>query len=309
MDDDISTVAGTRPVSRAVLAAAWSVVLGASLLPTIVLRELVGRDVSAGLQVAITLAVLAAGWVGSVVWRPMRPLRPLLVVFTVLTAGQWLVFEQLDRLSVYRAWLTDPSFSVWMLAEQSLKLLVAGLMIGALLLMGKGRRDFFLTLGDIDAPAARIRWLGVDEGTGWRRLGGWATVCISLGTLAFLVIAGRPSLDLVGRVLPFLPAVLVAAAANAFYEELTFKASLLSVLEGPVGSRQAVAMVAVFFGLAHYYGVPYGAVGVVLAGFLGWLLARSMVETRGMFWAWFVHFWQDVWIFSFLAIGAITPGG
>jgi hypothetical protein len=34
-----------------------------------------------------------------------------------------------------------------------------------------------------------------------------------------------------------------------------------------------------------------------------------MQETRGMFWAWFIHFWQVVWIFSFMAIGAIIPGG
>ena len=68
-------------------------------------------------------------------------------------------------------------------------------------------------------------------------------------------------------------------------------------------------MVAVFFGIWHFYGVPYGVIGVVLATFLGWLLARSMQETRGLFWAWFVHFWQDVWIFMFLAIGSIIPGG
>jgi len=55
--------------------------------------------------------------------------------------------------------------------------------------------------------------------------------------------------------------------------------------------------------------VPYGLIGVMLAAFLGWILACSMQETRGMFWAWFVHFWQDVLIFSFLAVGSITPGG
>jgi hypothetical protein len=53
----------------------------------------------------------------------------------------------------------------------------------------------------------------------------------------------------------------------------------------------------------------YLVVGVLLASFLGWILAKSMLETRGMFWAWFIHFWQDVWIFSFLAIGSIVPGG
>ena len=28
-----------------------------------------------------------------------------------------------------------------------------------------------------------------------------------------------------------------------------------------------------------------------------------------LIWAWSVHFWQDVLIFSFLAVGAITAGG
>jgi hypothetical protein len=96
---------------------------------------------------------------------------------------------------------------------------------------------------------------------------------------------------------------------NAFYEEMTYKAALLSVLESPVGPRQALYMVAVYFGIGHFYGVPYGVIGVVLAAFLGWILGRSMLETRGMFWAWFIHFWQDVWIFSFLALGSIVAGG
>jgi hypothetical protein len=48
---------------------------------------------------------------------------------------------------------------------------------------------------------------------------------------------------------------------------------------------------------------------VALAWFLGWILAKSMLETRGLAWAWFIHFVQDVAIFGFMAIGAITPGG
>jgi hypothetical protein len=54
---------------------------------------------------------------------------------------------------------------------------------------------------------------------------------------------------------------------------------------------------------------PGASIGVLLAGFLGWILAKSMRETRGMFWAWFIHFWQDVLIFSFLVLGSIVPGG
>jgi CAAX protease family protein len=55
--------------------------------------------------------------------------------------------------------------------------------------------------------------------------------------------------------------------------------------------------------------VPYGIVGVVMAGFLGWFLAKAMVETRGFFWPWFIHFCQDVAIFTFMAAGSIVPGG
>lgn len=46
-----------------------------------------------------------------------------------------------------------------------------------------------------------------------------------------------------------------------------------------------------------------------MAGSLGWMLGMAMLETRGFFWAWIIHFIQDVLIFSFTAVGSITPGG
>ncbi len=116
-------------------------------------------------------------------------------------------------------------------------------------------------------------------------------------------------MDIVVRALPFLPAVFIAAALNAFNEEMTYKASFLSVLENVVGKHQALLLMAAYFGVAHFYGVPYGVIGVLMAGFLGWFLGKSMLETRGLWWAWFIHFLQDVLIFAFLAIGSIVPGG
>jgi len=52
-------------------------------------------------------------------------------------------------------------------------------------------------------------------------------------------------------------------------------------------------------------GVPYGVIGVTMATFLGWLSGKAMLETRGFFWAWFIHVVQDVLIFSFMAAGSI----
>jgi hypothetical protein len=48
----------------------------------------------------------------------------------------------------------------------------------------------------------------------------------------------------------------------------------------------------------HYFGTPGKIPGVLLAGFLGWFLAKSIGETHGFFWAWLIHFLQDVVIIT-----------
>jgi hypothetical protein len=294
---------------KGIILAAWTIVLALSLLPTVIAREILGQAVSADLQARSSVIVIAVGLVATLVWVPARVLRPLLWLFLVLVGAQWAVFTQLDGLPLFRTWLDDPSFGVYMPAELFLKLIVTMAMIAALFVLKRDRRAFYLVKGDLSARAEPIRWLRVRPGARWDTVGRDLTIGISLGTLAFLAIAGRPSMDFVPRALPLLPAILLAAALNAFNEEVTYKASFLSVLVGPVGSRQALRMVAAYFGIAHFYGIPYGLIGVALAWFLGWILARSMLETRGLTWAWFIHFVQDVLIFGFLAIGAITPGG
>jgi hypothetical protein len=62
---------------------------------------------------------------------------------------------------------------------------------------------------------------------------------------------------------------------------------------------------AVLFGLAHIAGMPSGIGGMILAGILGWLLAKSVLETHGLFWAWFIHFLQDVVIIGGLMMVAL----
>jgi len=297
-----------RPRMSIVLAA-WTIVLALSLLPTVIAQEVLGRTVTADMKAGSSVVLIAAGFIVTMGWKPMRVLRPLLLLFLVLLGAQWFAFTQVGRLPIFRTWLSDPSFGVYMPAELLLNLIVTLAVIGLLFVVKRDRRAFYLAKGDLSAPAEPIRWLRVKSGDRWSTLGRDLTIFISLGTLAFLVISGRPSADLVIRALPFLPAILLAAALNAFNEEVTYKASILSVLVEPVGSRQALRMVAAYFGIAHFYGIPYGVIGVILAWFLGWILARSMLETRGLTWAWFIHFVQDVLIFGFLAIGAITAGG
>ena len=61
-------------------------------------------------------------------------------------------------------------------------------------------------------------------------------------------------------------------------------------------------MSASFFGIAHYFGTPGGFLGAVASLFMGWMLGKAMLETRGLFWALRIHFLSDVVIFAFLAL-------
>jgi hypothetical protein len=294
---------------RARIITAWTFLLLASLLPRIILQEIFKVQVSADLAAAIAGTVLLIGLVLTFAWSAVQGLRPFFILGLVLVGVEWFVFTKVDQLPFYQAWLNNPSFNVYMLAEQSLRLIVTLSIIAVLFILKKRASAFFLVKGNTSATVEPVRWMGIKEGEQWNKLGPLFALIISAGTLAFLILAGRPPMDLVVRVLPFLPAILIAAALNAFNEEVTYKASFLSVLEDVVGKHQALWLMAAYFGIGHYYGVPYGMIGVLMAGFLGWFLGKSMLETRGLWWAWFIHFWQDVLIFSFLAIGSIKPGG
>lgn len=288
---------------------AWAFLLFASGLPRIVLQEIFNYPVSADLGAFIAGGIVLIGFILTFLWGTLRGLRPFFVLFLVLIGAEWFVYTKVDQLPFYQSWLKNPSFNVFMLAEQSLRLMVTLVIITVLLFIRKRASAFFLVMGDTRAPVEPVKWMGIKAGDRWNTVGRNFAFFISLGTLAFLILAGRPPLDIVARALPFLPAVLLAAVLNAFNEEMTYKASFLSVLEDVVGRNQALWLMAAYFGIGHFYGVPYGAIGILMAGFLGWFLGKSMLETRGLWWACFIHFWQDVLIFAFLAIGSITPGG
>jgi membrane protease YdiL (CAAX protease family) len=96
---------------------------------------------------------------------------------------------------------------------------------------------------------------------------------------------------------------------NSFSEELTYRAALLAPIHRILGPTQSILMTATFFGIGHYYGIPPGILGILATGFFGWLLGRSLLETKGLFWPWAIHVCGDVVIFSFIVIGALQVAG
>jgi hypothetical protein len=45
-----------------------------------------------------------------------------------------------------------------------------------------------------------------------------------------------------------------------------------------------------------------------MTGFLGWLMAKSLIETKGLGWAWFIHAVADIPVFFFLATNSVAAG-
>jgi membrane protease YdiL (CAAX protease family) len=286
----------------------WAVMLLMSTLPNILWRESTGA--SAGWLFWVKEGILITLLLLSIWWQALRPLRHFMAIILILFAAEW-SFSWLASSALWIGWFgsADAPFAQSMWAVQVQRFSVTLVVIVALLAM-KGRLSaIFLLPGNLRAMAQPVPWLGIHRPISWMRLGALASVLISLGLLLFLVIAGWPTLGALPQALPLLPLVLLFAAMNAFSEEVSYRSSLLSTSESVIGSRQAVLLAAVFFGIGHYYGIPYGIIGVVMSGFLGWFLGKAMVETRGLGWAWFIHFVQDVLIFSFMAVGSVMAGG
>lgn len=287
---------------------AWIVMLACSILPRIILQELFGAET--GWLFYAQVGLLAGLAAATFLWKVIRPLRAFFVILTAI----YLVEQLMGWVSGQPFWARmfgDPNgpFAQSMFNTQIARLGVSLLLIVVMLVLGWSRQRFFLSRGDLRAPITPVKALGFPKPEPWTRFGGQFAVYVTLGTLLFLFLAGRPSIGALLGAAPLLPAVLLFAALNAFNEELTYRSTILGALVPVLGSRPAVWIAALFFGIGHFYGVPYGILGVAMASFLGWLMGKAMVETRGFFWPWFIHFLQDVAIFAFMAIGSVTPGG
>ncbi len=297
--------------SSVVLITAWAVVLLISQLPIIFFREVLHTPMPWLPWPQVCL--LAIGLLLSLVVHAQHPLRQLQLFFALFLAlylAQWAVNTVAVQLQTQRVIsTTDGSFVNSLAFSQVQRLGVALIMLAASWLLMRQRSAFFFTVGKLDAPAAPIKFVGMTRPSTWNKLGPMMALGLAGGLTAFIVIAGGAPLANLPKALPLLPFVVLFAVLNAFGEEMSYRAPQLGALAPVVGGGQSLLMTSVYFGIGHFYGVPYGIVGVVMAGLLGWLLGRSMLETKGFFWAWLIHFVMDTVIFTFMAVGSVTPGG
>lgn len=276
---------------------AWVVMLAVSDVPDIILTTL-SMEIPPWLA-GVKLVFLVTALVVCSYFAALKPLFGfifiMLVLFSALSASAWLS----DLPGWQNLFANDPpSFFIGYLEAFLRDIGVAAAVVFALWLLLRRRESFFLVRGSLDAPIEPVRWLGIGSGESWR-IFGWIFAGIAFAAVLIpVVIDVQPSPELILRVVPLLPAAILFAAINALTEEIYFRAGILSTLTGVIGRRHTLLICATFFGLAHYlYGSPPGLAGLLMTGFLGWLLGKSMLETKGIGWAWFIHFIADLPIF------------
>jgi hypothetical protein len=279
----------------------WGAVIG-STLPEIFWRES-GHKLSVWFVTAesacILLAALAAIWVA-----PLRKIARFLVAVAILNFAWGFVSPSFSNLPAVQAATGNLSWSVRFLLSRTFTL--SGALIVSLTLIGSGitRRDLFLCIGNPAAFAAPIPFLGLRKPVSWAWLGPAAILVFALALTPYLYLTVHPDFSVSARIIRALPCCLAVATLNAASEEFQFRSVLLAHLRGVFSPSENILLTAAFFGIGHYYGKPGGTTGALMAGFAGWIWARSMIDTRGGVWAFLIHMIQDVVIFAFLVVGA-----
>lgn len=267
---------------------AWVSVLLASDLDFIA-SQLIGVHFPpwASLARAAVLVVVAM-----TTWRSGRlpHLHRFVFALAAMLVGDWL----LSQIEPNLYWLQGAARAQRMFARVFLTLIPGTAMALSLAGSGISRHDLFLTSGDWSAPTS----LPFLRGRRWSIVAPLLLTVVSATLIVQLWIVSHGSRHFRADVLLLgLPAAVLFAALNASSEEFRFRCVLLAHGVRSIGVTHAVAATSVLFGLAHFGGHPSGISGVLMAGFFAWVVARSMVDTRGWGWAWLLHFVQDVIIF------------
>jgi membrane protease YdiL (CAAX protease family) len=296
-----------RPASspdRTRLAIALTITLLISRLPEIILRDVIGMDIPALAWPIAALVITTVLWLGARVVSWLRPFeRYLAVMIAVATAI--IAVEAIFTSGVW-ATLVPPTTQpmILLLAERVLLAGLGLLVVGATLALGATRQEAYLVVGDLDGPTNMRRKNG--EPVGWKRFGPIAFVGLVLLMIWFAVPQLPDRIDLAAAA-PYIAIGAVAALLNAFWEEAAFRAAPLSMLQRAIGPSAGVVILAIWFGLGHYYGgIPSGPWGAFAAGAVALLFGRAMIETRGLGWPLALHFAGDFVIYTFLAIASVA---
>lgn len=261
----------------------WFLMLLVSALPNIILREVFNTNLP--WLPYIKIGVLLLLFVISVFYDKLSPLRHYFGVFLMV----FVTTESIKALRATEHWKkwfggSSPSFVQYMVRMQLLLILGFFIIFFVLFLIKKNPSKFYFSMGDLNAKVKPVKWLAVQDNIYWKGLGSEFGIYLSIGILIYLLFAnGIPAINDLMQVVRYIPLIIIFAAINSVYEELVYRASLLSVLESVIGERHALSITTLYFGIGHFYGAPAGIIGIIMSSLLGYILGKSMIETRGVF--------------------------
>lgn len=226
----------------------------------------------------------------------------LVIIYTglILLASSYLKSNSIFTVS-------DSKYINFQANFQFLILLISVMSIVTSYLLNKQNFATYFSIGIIAAPSQELKLFGIKAGHSWMKTGLSLSITISLATATFMYFQLKnANVDfqlLQGGIFW----ILLFSLTNSFVEEMIFRLGIVSPLTGIFSPMTIFIISAVLFGIPHLAGMPSGIIGATMAGVLGLVLAKSMYETKGLFWAWTIHFLQDVIIIGTLYLLSAKP--
>jgi len=215
----------------------------------------------------------------------------LVIFYTGLMLMASAKIDQRGSFQVLRTEYLDFQFTY-----QFYLLLITALALLLTYLLNKENFVHYFSFGKITAPAEALTWMGIKKNDTWLQTGISLSLIISLVTGIFMYLQIKQQAVNWSLLAGALGWIILFSLSNSFAEEMIFRMGIVSPLKGLVSPLFIYTISAVLFGIPHFAGMPNGIIGATMAGVLGFVLAKSLNETNGFFWAWWIHFLQDVLI-------------
>jgi membrane protease YdiL (CAAX protease family) len=167
-------------------------------------------------------------------------------------------------------------------------------------LLNKSGFGQYFSIGQISASAQELKAFGIKQGDTWMKTGLSLCLVISSVTAIFMYFQLKQTNPNWSALQSGMLWILLFSLSNSFAEEMIYRIGIVSPLSALLKPTSICFISAILFGLPHFAGMPNGIIGATMAGVLGFVLAKSLLETNGIFWAWVIHFVQDVIIIGTL---------
>jgi hypothetical protein len=232
----------------------------------------------------------------------MKTMQPkdisLCILVIILTGGLVLISKITDGFILVSSYSAPVNKHI---AYQLTTVLIAIAFLGLLNFLKPDSFKKFFKLGNIKGKVTPAKFVGINpkEHENWLHVGiNFSVIITTVTALLIYFQLVKEKAIAAETIISLLPFSLLFALSNSFVEESITRLGVVIILADTIDNNKIPFLSGILFGTVHYWGNPGGVPGVSAAGFLGWLLAKSIIETRGIFWAWLIHFLQDVVIFS-----------